>query len=110
MKKILALALTLVMIFALAVPAASAANDGSVYWLNFKPELDETAQVPGLRGIRLLCEGGWAPGASPRKCLGAWRGPAQTARGVGSPRVCCSAAWCVCVSVCVCVCVYTCRS
>ena len=36
MKKILALALTLVMIFALAVPAASAANDGSVYWLNFK--------------------------------------------------------------------------
>ena len=45
MKKILALALTLVMIFALAVPAASAANDGSVYWLNFKPELDETAQA-----------------------------------------------------------------
>ena len=39
MKKILAFALTLVMIFALAVPAASAANDGSVYWLNFKPEL-----------------------------------------------------------------------
>ena len=38
MKKILALALTLVMIFALAVPAASAANDGSVYWLNFKPD------------------------------------------------------------------------
>ena len=49
MKKILALALTLVMIFALAVPAASAANDGSVYWLNFKPESDEVLQkVAGM--------------------------------------------------------------
>ena len=45
MKKILALALTLVMIFALACPSAFAAKDGSVYWLNFKPELDETAQA-----------------------------------------------------------------
>ena len=43
MKKIIALALTLIMVFALAAPVASAA-DGSVYWLNFKPELDETAQ------------------------------------------------------------------
>ena len=45
MKKILAFALTLVMIFALACPSAFAAKDGSVYWLNFKPELDETAQA-----------------------------------------------------------------
>ncbi|MBO5544400.1 MAG: extracellular solute-binding protein, partial [Oscillospiraceae bacterium] len=45
MKKTLALALTLVMIFALACPSAFAAKDGSVYWLNFKPELDETAQA-----------------------------------------------------------------
>ncbi len=43
MKKIIALALTLILIFALAAPA-SAAKDGSVYWLNFKPELDESAQ------------------------------------------------------------------
>ena len=43
MKKILTLALALVMIFALACPSALA-KDGSVYWLNFKPELDETAQ------------------------------------------------------------------
>ena len=43
MKKILALALTLVMVFALAAPMASA-DGGSVYWLNFKPELDASAQ------------------------------------------------------------------
>ena len=43
MKKILTLALALVMIFAFACPSALA-KDGSVYWLNFKPELDETAQ------------------------------------------------------------------
>ena len=42
-EKIIALALTLILIFALAAPA-SAAKDGSVYWLNFKPELDESAQ------------------------------------------------------------------
>jgi raffinose/stachyose/melibiose transport system substrate-binding protein len=44
MKKTLAFVLTLVMIFALACPSAFAADKGSVYWLNFKPELDETAQ------------------------------------------------------------------
>ena len=45
MKKILALALTLIMVFALfGGTNAFAAKDGSVYWLNFKPELDETAQ------------------------------------------------------------------
>ncbi|MDO4973142.1 MAG: ABC transporter substrate-binding protein [Eubacteriales bacterium] len=43
MKKIIALALTLIMVFALAA-SASAADTGSVYWLNFKPELDEAAQ------------------------------------------------------------------
>ena len=43
MKKIIALALTLIMVFALAA-SASAADSGSVYWLNFKPELDEAAQ------------------------------------------------------------------
>ena len=30
-------------------------------------------------------------GVSPRKCVWAWRGPCPTARGLGSPRVCCSA-------------------
>ena len=44
MKKILTLALALCMILALAVPAA-AAKDGSVYWLNMKPEADETLQA-----------------------------------------------------------------
>ena len=44
MKKTLAFVLTLVLIFALACPSAFAADKGSVYWLNFKPELDETAQ------------------------------------------------------------------
>ena len=46
MKKIIALALTLVMVFALAAAGgtAYAAEGGSVYWLNFKPELDEAAQ------------------------------------------------------------------
>ena len=46
MKKILALVLTLCMVFALCTVSASAAKDGSVYWLNFKPELD-------VRGERL---------------------------------------------------------
>ena len=45
MKKILALVLTLCMVFALCSASASAAAKGSVYWLNFKPELDETAQA-----------------------------------------------------------------
>ncbi len=44
MKKILALALALCMVFALCTASASAAAKGSVYWLNFKPELDEAAQ------------------------------------------------------------------
>ena len=46
MKKFLALALALVMVFALAqvAPKAAAASDGSVYWLNFKPELEDSAQ------------------------------------------------------------------
>ena len=46
MKKIIALVLTLVMVFALAAVGgtAYADNEGSVYWLNFKPELDEAAQ------------------------------------------------------------------
>ena len=46
MKKIIALVLTLVMVFALAAVGgtAYAADEGSVYWLNFKPELDEAAQ------------------------------------------------------------------
>ena len=44
MKKILAIALALIMVVALAAPVASA-DGGSVYWLNFKPELDETAQA-----------------------------------------------------------------
>ena len=44
MKKILALALALCMVFALCAASASAEAKGSVYWLNFKPELDETAQ------------------------------------------------------------------
>ena len=51
MKRIIALALTLIMVFALAAPA-SAAKDGSVYWLNFKPELDTTAQQ--LAAIKAL--------------------------------------------------------
>ena len=54
MKKILALALTLIMVFALfGGTNAFAAKDGSVYWLNFKPELDETAQQ--LAWISLPC-------------------------------------------------------
>ena len=44
MKKFLALALALVMVLALAVPSAFAAKEGSVYWLNFKPESDEALQ------------------------------------------------------------------
>ena len=43
MKKILALALTLALVFALGAPAF-AAKEGSVYWLNFKPESDEALQ------------------------------------------------------------------
>ena len=42
MKKILGILLALTMVFAMACTAF--AEDGSVYWLNFKPELDEDAQ------------------------------------------------------------------
>ena len=42
MKKIFALALVLCLVFAL-VPVTNA-KDGSVYWLNFKPESDEVLQ------------------------------------------------------------------
>ena len=46
MKKILALALALVMVLSLAACGGSSSSaKGSVYWLNFKPELDETAQA-----------------------------------------------------------------
>ena len=44
MKKLLAILLVLTMIVALGATSASAAS-GSVYWLNFKPELDEAAQA-----------------------------------------------------------------
>ena len=43
MKKILSLLLVLVMVFALAACGGGSKSNG-VYWLNFKPELDETLQ------------------------------------------------------------------
>lgn len=43
MKKILGILLALTMVFAMACTAF--AEDGSVYWLNFKPELDADAQA-----------------------------------------------------------------
>lgn len=43
MKKILAVLITMIMLFSLGFPAALA-DGGAVYWLNFKPELDETLQ------------------------------------------------------------------
>ena len=43
MKKILAVLLALMMMLSLACTAS--AEGGSVYWLNFKPELDETLQT-----------------------------------------------------------------
>ena len=43
MKKVLSLMLALVMVLSLGA-VAFAADNGSVYWLNFKPELDETLQ------------------------------------------------------------------
>ena len=43
MKKILALLLALVMVFALCA-CGSKSSTGSVYWLNFKPESDEVLQ------------------------------------------------------------------
>ena len=46
MKKFLAIVLALVMVLALAAcGGGSSSAKGSVYWLNFKPELDETAQA-----------------------------------------------------------------
>ncbi|MBQ4506098.1 MAG: ABC transporter substrate-binding protein [Firmicutes bacterium] len=50
MKKIVALLLALVMVFSLAACGEKKEENkepekGSVYWLNFKPELDETAQA-----------------------------------------------------------------
>ena len=46
MKKIIALLMALVMVFALCACGSGSAKSetGSVYWLNFKPELDETLQ------------------------------------------------------------------
>ena len=45
MKKILALVLSLCMVFALCACGSSSKNStGSVYWLNFKPESDEVLQ------------------------------------------------------------------
>ena len=43
MKKILGILLALTMVFAMVCTAF--AEGGSVYWLNFKPELDEDAQA-----------------------------------------------------------------
>ena len=43
MKKILAVLMAMIMVFAMACTVASA-EGGSVYWLNFKPELDESLQ------------------------------------------------------------------
>ena len=44
MKKALSLMLALVMVLCLGIGAYAADDKGSVYWLNFKPELDETLQ------------------------------------------------------------------
>lgn len=45
MKKIFALLLAIVMVASLAACGGGEAETGSVYWLNFKPELDETLQA-----------------------------------------------------------------
>ena len=47
MKKLLGILLALTMIFAMACTAS--AEGGSVYWLNFKPELDADAQALAAR-------------------------------------------------------------
>ena len=47
MKRILALALTAILVLGLAACGGGGGGTdakGSVYWLNFKPELDETLQ------------------------------------------------------------------
>ena len=46
-------------------------------------------------------------GVSPRKCLGAWRGPCPDGMWAGEPPC---VLFCVCVCVCVCVCINMCRS
>ena len=48
MKKVLAILLACMLVipsFALTVSAGDAAPEGSVYWLNFKPESDEALQA-----------------------------------------------------------------
>lgn len=45
MKKIFALLLAIVMVASLVACGGGEAETGSVYWLNFKPELDETLQA-----------------------------------------------------------------
>ena len=49
MKKILALVLAFCMVFALCAASASAEEEGSVYWLNFKPESDTDLQAIAAR-------------------------------------------------------------
>ena len=49
MKKILALVLAFCMVFALCAVSASAEAEGSVYWLNFKPESDADLQALAAR-------------------------------------------------------------
>ncbi|MCR4724069.1 MAG: carbohydrate ABC transporter substrate-binding protein, partial [Clostridia bacterium] len=49
LKKVLAVLLAMIMVIGLAACTSGGGEDsssetGSVYWLNFKPELDETAQ------------------------------------------------------------------
>ena len=44
LKRVLAVLLAVVMVFGLAACGGGSKKSGSVYWLNFKPELDETAQ------------------------------------------------------------------
>ena len=43
-KKVLAILIAMIMVMGLAACGGSGSSEGSVYWLNFKPELDGTAQ------------------------------------------------------------------
>ena len=43
-KKVLAILIAMIMAMGLAACGGSGSSEGSVYWLNFKPELDGTAQ------------------------------------------------------------------
>ncbi len=45
MKKLFALLLAIVMVVSLAACSGGTTEPGSVYWLNFKPEIDETLQT-----------------------------------------------------------------